>query len=316
MLNIEYINNAFMLLKSRLIFRNWFLLFLRYLYCKFIKRNALCKMIAISRDGRVCIINPLIYGNILHGFYFGFIHSVICSNDYIIIDGLKLKICKKNNENELDLGLVRFRRWYDSLSYIYITNQYSILNVKGAIVIDVGAYVGDSAIYFALKGAKKVIAIEPNPEAFKEMLDNIKFNNMKDKIYPINAGLISKIHSNNLDGNSKCLNVFGGINEAYGIYYYDIVAYNKLGNKCVEAISMAEIIKLIPNEYLDNVVLKMDCEGCEFDVISNDYEHIKLFRELILEYHNNPTNLIKILENDFKCYIISKYNLLYCRKKL
>jgi hypothetical protein len=113
-------------------------------------------MIAISRDGRVCIINPLIYGSILHGFYFGFIHSVICSNGYIIIDGLKLKIYKKNNENILDLGSIRFKKWYYSLAYIYFTNQYSILNVKGAIVIDVGAYVGDSAIYFALKGAKKV----------------------------------------------------------------------------------------------------------------------------------------------------------------
>jgi len=316
MLNIKYINDAFILLKSRIIFRNWFLLFLRYLYCKFIKRNALCKMTAISRDGRVCIINPLIYGSILHGFYFGFIHSVICSNGYIIIDGLKLKIYKKNNENILDLGSVRFKKWYDSLVYIYFTNQYSILNVKGAIVIDVGAYVGDSAIYFALKGAKKVIAIEPNPEAFKEMLDNIKLNNIEDKIYPINAGLISKIHSNYLDSNSECLIVFGGINEAYGIYYRDIVTRNKLGNKCVKAISMADIIKLIPNEDLDNVVLKMDCEGCEFDVISNDYEHIKLFRQLILEYHNNPINLIKILEKDFKCYIVSKYNLLYCRKRL
>jgi len=50
-------------------------------------------------------------------------------------------------------------------------------------------------------------------------------------------------------------------------------------------------------------VLKMDCEGCEFDVILNDYEHVKLFKELILEYHGDPVPLFNILVNGFDCKI-------------
>jgi len=69
--------------------------------------------------------------------------------------------------------------------------DYEQLDVKGKVVIDVGAYIGDSAIYFALKGARKVIAIEPHPGAFAEMLDNTKLNNMESVIIPINAGLAS-----------------------------------------------------------------------------------------------------------------------------
>jgi FkbM family methyltransferase len=64
--------------------------------------------------------------------------------------------------------------------------------LKNRIVIDLGAFVGDSAIYFVLRGARRVIALEPNPEAFKEMLENIKLNNMESKIITINAGLSSK----------------------------------------------------------------------------------------------------------------------------
>ena len=26
----------------------------------------------------------------------------------------------------------------------------------------------------------------------------------------------------------------------------------------------------------------MDCEGCEFNMILNDYEHVKLFKEVVL----------------------------------
>jgi len=29
----------------------------------------------------------------------------------------------------------------------------------------------------------------------------------------------------------------------------------------------------------------MDCEGCEYDVILNDYEHVRLFDEVYFEYH-------------------------------
>jgi len=43
-----------------------------------------------------------------------------------------------------------------------------------------------------LKEARKVIAIEPHSKAFKEMLMNIKLNELEDKVIPINAGLASR----------------------------------------------------------------------------------------------------------------------------
>jgi FkbM family methyltransferase len=55
--------------------------------------------------------------------------------------------------------------------------------------VDVGAYVGDSSIYFALRGSKKAIAIKPHPEAFREMVENIRLNKLEGVIIPINVGL-------------------------------------------------------------------------------------------------------------------------------
>jgi len=73
-------------------------------------------------------------------------------------------------------------------------------------------------------------------------------------------------------------------------------------------------------------VLKIDCEGCEFDIIPNDYEHVRLFRELILEYHypgfNRLDDLLVILNRDYKCevrgYKIKDYKngaLIHCIRK-
>jgi len=56
----------------------------------------------------------------------------------------------------------------------------------------------------------------------------------------------------------------------------------------------------------NDAVLKMNCEGCEYDIILNDYEHIKLFKELIFEYHSYAVNkpvgdLLNVLGRDYKC---------------
>jgi tRNA G37 N-methylase Trm5 len=140
---------------------------------------------------------------------------------------------------------------YWSILGIFDYGEYELLGVRDRVVVDVGAFVGDSSIYFALKGARKVIAIEPHPEAYVEMLENIKLNNLENIIVPINAYLIceqNKAH-------------FG---EAPMVTLNDVVSKYSIDG---------------------NAVLKMDCEGCEYDIILYDYAHVKLFDEIILEYH-------------------------------
>ncbi len=154
-------------------------------------------------------------------------------------------------------------------------------------MIDVGAFVGDSAIYFALKGARRVIAIEPHPGAYAEMLDNIKLNNLEDVIISINAGLASR------PGKICIENV-----------------------SAVPAVTLSELINRFGIDPSD-AVLKMDCEDCEFDVILNDYEHVRLFRELIFEYHPRFVNkslddLLNVLGRDYKCDIKGNRNLGIC----
>jgi len=91
------------------------------------------------------------------------------------------------------------------------------------------------------------------------------------------------------------------------------------------AVTLGELINkfgIDPND----AVLKMDCEGCEFDIILNDYEHVRLFKELILEYHypgfNRLDDLLVILNRDYKCdikgYKVKDYKngaLIHCIRK-
>lgn len=49
-------------------------------------------------------------------------------------------------------------------------------------------------------------------------------------------------------------------------------------------------------------LLKLDCEGCEFDLVQNEYAIPKSFEMIMIEYHayNNPlSNLVRVLSRDF-----------------
>jgi len=183
---------------------------------------------------------------------------------------------------------------------------YGAVNVRGRDVVDVGAYIGDTAIYFALKGARRVIAVEPHPEAFKAMVENVRLNKLEDRIIPMNAGLSSKL-------GKICVNKDVDIMHTWKTYH-------KPGEyTCtIPAITLNEIISKYGLG--DDAILKMDCEGCEHDVILNDYDNVAKFKELIFEYHGNPIKILRTLSRGYKCKIISSKKILrlgtiYCIKR-
>jgi FkbM family methyltransferase len=293
--------DIFAVLKSRALFRNWYIILLLYIFCKALKRDLLeCKVRVVCRKGGNARIALEIWRQVIRGYYYGFIQSITCSETFIIADDLRINVCK--SQEIVDMGIAKFKKLRHPILNIFITNIYGLLNVRNKIVVDVGAYIGDSAIYFALRGAKRVIAIEPHPLAFKEMLENIKLNNLEKVIAPINAGLTSR-------SGSICIkNV--NVEETESSYHSPGACDTN-----VPATTLSEVISKY-GVAGDLFVLKMDCEGCEYDVILNDYEHIKLFEELVVEYHGSLENiLLNILRKDFNCLNIKRYNLLYCRRR-
>jgi methyltransferase, FkbM family len=140
------------------------------------------------------------------------------------------------------------------------------------------------------------------------MLDNIKLNNMESVIIPINAGLASK------PGKVCVENV--DVSNTYNIYHRPGDCPNT-----VPAVTLSDLMDkfgIDPND----AVLKMDCEGCEYDIILNDYEHVRLFRELIFEYHSHVVNkpvddIIRVLDRDYKCEVRGDKNggIIQCIRK-
>ncbi len=159
---------------------------------------------------------------------------------------------------------------------IYFDDIYSNLPVKGKTVIDVGANIGDSSIYFALLGAEKVISIEPLPKNFEIARKNILLNNLANKIDLLLAG---------------CSPTSGTI--VVDATYQEIGACVMTGSKRENSTNGVTIPLLTLKNIRDrgrvlseDAILKIDCEGCEYDVIlSANKEELRLFSHILIEYH-------------------------------
>jgi predicted RNA methylase len=82
-----------------------------------------------------------------------------------------------------------FEFLYDIAYEILVGGAYDDLDVVNATVVDVGAGVGDTAILFVLRGARRVIALEPYPSLYRRALVNIRISGVEDRIILVNAAL-------------------------------------------------------------------------------------------------------------------------------
>jgi FkbM family methyltransferase len=261
------------------------------------------KLIKISLNSRVVFSSDRIYKVIL-----GNLEVVLSLDDensiykaYILsclYDKLKLRFYPENL-CEFCFGGKKIKYYFDpedftSIGNLFITfvdKQYAPLNVRKKIVADIGAAFGDTALYFALQGAQEIHAYEPVPWVVKILEKNVAANNLSDiiKIHPC-AVSISEGASN--------LIVLRKATEGASIYY-------ELKNP--EAIQIS-VQKSYPPLNVD--VAKINCEGCEYDIILK-WLNKKIYAQIILNYHENYEQLErKLKEIGYKVKINSVQRLL------
>ena len=176
-------------------------------------------------------------------------------------------------------------KFYDAINNsdiatIFFNEEYSFLPVNDRDVIDIGANIGDSSIYFAVRGAKRVIAVEPFPINYNSAKKNIATNNLSDKIHLLHAGCSDKDGSITINSSQK-----GGIS-----------SLNKTENGT--KISLITLEDILEKFNIKSAILKIDCEGCEYDVIlSTSKRTLQKFTDIFIEYHYGYKNLKEKLEN-------------------
>jgi FkbM family methyltransferase len=154
---------------------------------------------------------------------------------------------------------------------IYFNEIYAFSSSsKEKLILDIGANIGLSAMYFSQKYSTAVIhAYEADPTIFEYLKENIAINSIKN-VYLHNKAIWKK------DG---CLEFHSEGADA-GRISSESLHRNTI---TVEAVSLEEVMLSFGKE-IDFV--KMDIEGAETEVILSVSSTLALVRNLFIEYHS------------------------------
>ncbi|MEM0135413.1 MAG: FkbM family methyltransferase [Thermoplasmatales archaeon] len=139
--------------------------------------------------------------------------------------------------------------------------------MRDKVVVQAGGFTGDTALYYAEKGAK-VYSFEPDPNSYKLALENIKLNpQLSNNIVMRNYAL----------GEDEFIDFPASENGSGGNSAYDI---KKNKTVRVRSVSITKILE----EFHINIpyLLDLDIKGKEFEVINDS--SLSKFRKVRVEY--------------------------------
>jgi FkbM family methyltransferase len=205
----------------------------------------------------------------------------------------------------------------------YLENgDYNFLTNRPTVVLDIGANIGDTPLYFAQRAnVRKIYAYEPMPKTYAIAKANLELNpKYAPKIHLENAGLGDKNETIFLPfdypaGNGSASTVV--INQAHQDYLNTFFPDSVLNNKgeTIHIRNASEVLRAIRRSHPhDFLFLKCDCEGAEWAIFKT-WEDDYLLKEIdaiSMEFHHaSPLTLLESLQNNgFVCFLRERENMI------
>jgi FkbM family methyltransferase len=207
----------------------------------------------------------------------------------LILGKYKIWLNKENSVYSLDIYMELFReRHHGKLSSFLPTNE--------SVIIDLGANEG----YYVLKAKEfapksKIIAVEPNPTAFRILKKNVEANKLKNVIL-MNKAVTPR------NGKIKFEVVKGRSEVGATKVYEKFRKKGRLKKIIVDSITLESLCKKYKIDKID--LLKIDVEGSEVDILKSSKNVLPKVERAIVEYHRaqrTKGRTIKLMiNNNFK----------------
>lgn len=181
------------------------------------------------------------------------------------------------NKIELRSGLVIYlsSHPHDAVTVfvIFVCEDYGEIQ-KGSVVVDVGGNIGIFALFAAYKGAKKVYVYEPNSESCQIIRKNVHANGLDEVIF---------VHQNAVTSRDNCVVKFPIKSSMYNSI---LTADSADEFEAIETVSLESVLKQEPLVSL----LKVDCEGGEYDIFFNSKPDVsRAVEEIKMEFHDGQS---------------------------
>lgn len=177
------------------------------------------------------------------------------------------------------------------LREIFYEGIYNLSLPHNCIVVDIGMNVGIASLYFAKNNnVKQVYGFEPFDLTLEKAIDNFSINKpVSKKIIYNNKGLGKENKEIDVD---YTFDVKGSVGiDRFPEWYLGGERFKKRIRIIDASLALEEII----DKNLDSeIVMKIDCEGSEYDVVESLYDKniLKRISAIMIEWHNFEKNKI------------------------
>jgi len=190
---------------------------------------------------------------------------------------------------------------------VFIEKDYNLLSDENFVVFDIGMNIGISSLFFSLKkNVTKIYSFEPVLTTYCQALYNFELNKTNScKIETFNYGLggstrIEKVLFNS-QAKGNC-----GIRLDQSL----VIERNNAKEIEIEIKRISDIIPILIAKHPEQkIVLKIDCEGAEYELLKNlnDMNLLVDIDILLIEWHDNGAIILEdiLVGNNFS--IISRF---------
>jgi FkbM family methyltransferase len=170
-------------------------------------------------------------------------------------------------------------------------NDYHLKHsLKGLTIIDVGANIGDFAVFAAFMNPNsKVFAYEPSHKTFKQLSENIYLNKMTDRIVAVREAVGG--------GRGRAKLYDSGVSGVRSLFR----ARKEKKFEVVNIVTLNDVFERNKLKRCD--FLKIDCEGGEYNIFQNTKKDIfEKIKQISMEFHEmlpgqNHQELVQLLRN-------------------
>lgn len=178
---------------------------------------------------------------------------------------------KFGEEWELAKGDIRFRMTSGTFTYVLwdegMLSHYRSIDFRGKTVLDVGGYIGDTAVLFHHLGAKRFVIYEPVEEHIPLIKKNIELNHIDAEVK--NLGVGRSRGSEDVP--------FSRLNLSFGL------DKTKDPARETKTILLEDVKAVIDGSHAD--IAKFNCEGCEEALLYLDPESVRKIPVYVMEMH-------------------------------
>lgn len=143
-------------------------------------------------------------------------------------------------------------------------NEIYSIDCKGKIVLDIGGFIGETSVFFSIRGASKLITYEPVLSHHRYIKLNLELNHVNAEIHGEGLG----------EADGQATIYYENTDEGFGL--------DNKGTKQM-TIKIKSPSRILEESAAD--IAKIDCEGAEKDLLNVPDEVIRKISHYIIEVH-------------------------------